>query len=226
MISEEQNKPNTSSIPNSDITPPSPLERGGERSLHGLVLAGGRSVRMGQDKGAIRWHGREQRYYMADVLAPLCDRVFISCRAEQQGEIDGAYAALPDSYEGGGPLIGIMSAFRAFPDVAWLVVACDLPLLDSETLQYLIQHRDVSCISTTFRGPEDQLPEPLITIWEPAAYAVLQQHIANGYKCPRKALIFNEANVRLLDVPDPDRILNANTPADADKVIELLREGK
>ncbi|GAA4461979.1 hypothetical protein GCM10023093_07680 [Nemorincola caseinilytica] len=191
--------------------------------LYGLVLAGGRSVRMGRDKGAIPWHGREQRYYMADMLAPLCEHVYISCRAEQQDEIDAAYHTLPDSYEGGGPLIAILSAFRARPDVAWLVVACDLPLLDAGTLRYLIANRDAKGIATTFRGPEDGLPEPLVTIWEPAAYAILLQHIANGYKCPRKALIFNEANVRMLDAPDAAKILNANTQADADKVMQLLK---
>lgn len=190
--------------------------------LFGLVLAGGKSVRMGTDKGAITWHGKEQRYHMADMLKDICGDVFISCRPEQQNEIDNNYKTLPDTYEGGGPLVAILSAFRERPDVAWLVVACDLPLLDVPTLQYLVANRNSNAIATTYQSPFDQLPEPLITIWEPASYAVLLAHVADGYKCPRKALIRNSELVHILVPPDADRLMNANTPEDALKVRELI----
>ena len=55
--------------------------------LNGLVLAGGKSVRMGFDKTLIEWHGKEQRDFMADTLKGICNDVFISCRADQQQEI-------------------------------------------------------------------------------------------------------------------------------------------
>ena len=67
------------------------LEKQMEKSvgtLNGLVLAGGKSLRMGYDKSSIEWHGKEQRYYMADLLKQYCDEVFISCRADQQNEVD------------------------------------------------------------------------------------------------------------------------------------------
>ena len=54
--------------------------------LNGLVLAGGKSERMGFDKSVLNWHGKAQRYYMADMLAPFCDEVFLSCRPDQQVE--------------------------------------------------------------------------------------------------------------------------------------------
>jgi molybdenum cofactor guanylyltransferase len=192
--------------------------------LYGLVLAGGKSVRMGYDKSIVQWHGKEQRYYMADLLGDICEEVFISCRAEQQNEIDPKYKTLVDNYEGAGPLIGILSAFKANPNVAWLVVACDLPLLDLYTLQYLIQNRDTAAMATTFKSPFDGLPEPLITIWEPKAYEKLQTHITDGYTCPRKALIRNEMQVKILPPPNPDALMNANTPEDAEKVRSTLKK--
>lgn len=192
--------------------------------IYGLVLAGGRSTRMGQDKTTMNWHGKEQRYYMADMLQPFCSEVFISCRADQQSDIDFTYKTLPDTLDISGPLNGIMSALRAHPNVAWLVVASDLPVIDTPTIQYLIDNRDAARIATTFRSPSDQLPEPLITIWEPASLAVLETHLSNGFKCPRKALIRNEGNVRLLDAPWPATLLNANTPADAEMVRNILGE--
>ena len=201
MISKEQNK---------------------RPQLCGLVLAGGKSMRMGHDKSVIKWHGTEQRYYMAEMLKSICSDVFISCRPEQQGEIDPAYPVIPDNVTGSGPMTGILSAFKAFPNAAWLVTACDLPLLDIATLQYLISNRDTSRIATTFESPFDGLPEPLITIWEPAGYEVLLSFLAKDFTCPRKALIRNSDRVKMIKPPNPDALMNANTPQDAVKVKELL----
>jgi len=192
--------------------------------LYGLVLAGGKSMRMGIDKGAMQWHGKQHRYLLADMLQTVCDDVYISCRAEQQSEINNFYKTLTDSVEGAGPLIAILSAFSKYPDVAWLVVACDLPLLDKATISHLVANRKTDAIATTFRSPFDQLPEPLITIWEPGSYPLLQAHIASGYKCPRKALIRNEDLVNIMPPPDPDALTNANTKEDAEKVRVLLEK--
>ncbi|MGZ3929685.1 MAG: NTP transferase domain-containing protein, partial [Mucilaginibacter sp.] len=103
--------------------------------LNGLVLAGGKSIRMGYDKGAVNWFGKEQRYHVADMLKPLCHEVFISCRADQKQQVNIDYNVLEDSFIGLGPFGAILSAFREQPDKAWLVVACDLPLLETETFK-------------------------------------------------------------------------------------------
>lgn len=188
--------------------------------MNGLVLAGGKSVRMGYDKSSIEWHGKEQRYYMADLLKDLCKDVFISCRAEQQKEIDGNYKTLPDTFTGLGPYGAILSAFRERPDAAWLVIASDLPLLDVHTLQYLIEHRNISSIATTFESPHDGLPEPLITIWEPKSYAILLSFLSQGYSCPRKALINNDTSI--IKASYPEKLVNVNTEEELIKAKKIL----
>jgi len=190
--------------------------------LNGLVLAGGKSERMGFDKGAVNWHGKEQRYYMADMLNPFCNDVFISCRADQQQQINPGYPSLTDTFTGLGPYGAILSAFREKPDSAWLVIACDLPLIDENTLQYLIDYRNASSIATTFQSTYDGFPEPLITIWEPKSYPVLLSFLAQGYSCPRKALINND--VTLLNAPNPDALTNVNTPEELDKIKRVLHQ--
>ncbi len=180
--------------------------------VYGLVLAGGRSVRMGHDKGQIDWHGQPQRQYMADLMQPLCEKVYISCREDQVMEVqsEGPYPALPDSFLGLGPLGGILSAFRQAPDAAWLVVACDLPNLDRPVLDFLRANRDPSAVATTFRSPHDDMPEPLITIWEPKSYPALLSFLAQGYSCPRKVLL--NTDTRILTPPQPEALANVNTP--------------
>lgn len=188
--------------------------------LNGLVLAGGKSVRMGFDKSVIEWHGKEQRGYMADILKKICKNVFISCRPEQHEEIKN-YKTIADTFTGLGPYGAILSAFRENPDAAWLVTACDLPLLDEETLTYLMQHRDTSKIATTYESPHDGFPEPLITIWEPKAYPILLSFLAQGYSCPRKVLRNND--VRIIKALHPEKLMNVNTQAELNEVRALLQ---
>ena len=189
--------------------------------LNGLVLAGGKSQRMGFDKGAYNWYGKEQRYYMADMLKPLCDEVFISRSSEKQ-DVSLSYPTITDTFINLGPYGAILSAFRQQPDKAWLVVACDLPLLDSETLGYLVENRDVSAIATAFKSEENEFPEPLITIWEPKSYPVLLSFMAQGYSCPRKVLINTEP--KLLQTPVPGALTNVNTPDELGRIKRVLHQ--
>lgn len=200
MISEENSKP----------------------PLNGLVLAGGRSTRMGADKDLIQWHGKEQRYYAADMLKSFCEAVFISCRAEQVKDINTAYKTLPDTFLNMGPFGGMLSALRSQRDKAWLVVACDLPLLNEATIRFLIENRDAEKIATAFESPHDGLPEPLITIWEPQSYPVLLHFLGKGITCPRKVLM--NSDVLVLQPLRPEALMNVNTPEDAARAKEILNK--
>ena len=190
--------------------------------LNGLVLAGGKSERMGFDKGSVNWHGKEQRYHMADVLQAFCNDVYISCRADQQQEISTPYQSLPDTFSGLGPYGAILSAFREKPDCAWLVIASDLPLMDQQALQYLTDNRNPSSVATAYNSPQNEFPEPLITIWEPKSYPVLLSFLAQGYSCPRKVLI--NSDVTLLNAQNPDVLTNVNTPDELERIKRILHQ--
>ena len=192
------------------------ISEGGNRTgINGLVLAGGHSRRMGgEDKGLANWHGKPQRYYMADLLTLFCDKVYISCREAQVPEMDANYRTLPDTYLESGPTGGILTAMEYDKNVAWLVVACDLPFIDETTLQFLVDHRDQNKVATTFESPHDGLPEPLITIWEPSSYDILLNKLLEGFKCPRKILLNND--VLILQAPNVRALMNVNTPEEAE----------
>lgn len=180
--------------------------------LYGLVLAGGKSQRMGRDKGAIDYHGKAQREYTADLLQSICEKVFISCRSEQIADLQEQtqYELLPDKLIGLGPFGAIASAFQHNPNAAWLVVACDLPLLNEQTLQHLVDNRNPSKTATAFHNPATNFPEPLITIWEPKSYLTLLQFLFQGYSCPRKVLI--NSDIAELQVPNVEALKNVNHP--------------
>ena len=190
--------------------------------LNGLALAGGQSQRMGFDKSTVNIYGKEQRYYMADLLKNYCNEVFISCRADQNENIDVGYKAIEDTFTGLGPFGAILSAFRQNPDQALLVVACDLLLLDKDILNFLVSNRSVASLATAFKSEHDDFPEPLITIWEPKSYPVLLAYLAQGYSCPRKVLINSDIN--LLRAPNPTALSNVNTPDDLDRIKRELHQ--
>ncbi|PJJ53000.1 NTP transferase domain-containing protein [Hymenobacter chitinivorans] len=181
--------------------------------LRGLVLAGGQSQRMQTDKGRLNYHGLEQREYAARLLAQVCTDVHVSCRPDQVAELPAGLRPLPDRFLDLGPMGGILSAFQLDPNAAWLVVACDLPFLSETTLQHLVVNRNGAKVATAFQSPENEFPEPLITIWEPRGYGTLLRFLGLGYSCPRKALI--NSDIELLAAPDPRELRNVNTPEEA-----------
>lgn len=181
--------------------------------LHGLVLAGGRSSRMRTDKAALSYGRRPQLEQAFELLAPRVSLTYISVRADQTGErLRAAYPQIVDGARGAGPIAGIIGAQARHPDAAWLVLACDLPLLDGATLDQLIASRDASRLATAFRSVTDGLPEPLCAIYEPASRELILAHVAVGRDCPRKFLLAND--VLLLDPVQPAALDNANTPRD------------
>jgi molybdopterin-guanine dinucleotide biosynthesis protein A len=184
--------------------------------VFGLVLAGGRSTRMGRDKAALELAGRSQLSRAFGLLEPLVARCFVSVRADQRADpLRARFAQIVDLPDGPqGPIAGIRAAQLSHPQAAWLVVACDLPLLDAPALQNLLARRDPARMATGYRSSHDGLPEPLCTIWEPAAAGALAAYVAAGGNCPRKFLL--DSATLLLDAPDAHSLDNMNTPADFD----------
>jgi molybdopterin-guanine dinucleotide biosynthesis protein A len=132
--------------------------------------------------------------------------VFLSCRQGQTASLP----AIHDVVENIGPMAGILSAFAAHSDKAWLVLACDLPFLTEATLRHLIAHRDPTQLATAFRSTHDGKPEPLCAIYEPAIAERLREFVAQREYCPRKALL--RLAVPLLDLPEARALDNVNHP--------------
>ncbi|MES2731086.1 MAG: NTP transferase domain-containing protein [Bacteroidota bacterium] len=189
--------------------------------LNGLVLAGGLSTRMQRDKGLLNYHGKPQREVAYELLSEFCSEVYVSCRKDQVAELEGKFNCIPDTFLGLGPKGGILSAFRHNPNAAWLVLACDLPFLNTETLNYLVENRHSTKAATAFLDSENKFPEPLITIYEPKCYPILLQMLGMGYACPRKTLI--NADVALLQAPDFHALTNINAPQEYEEAIKQLQ---
>ena len=184
-----------------------------DRELYGLVLAGGKSRRMGSDKALLQRGGKSQLAYLYELVAAVTSKTFVSARRDQQDEPQRAqYPQIVDRYDDIGPAAGILSAMDACPDVDWLVVACDLPNIERGTLEFLLAARGQGSPFVAYRSSHDNLPEPLCALYLEGAAAIVRGFVDEGSVCPRKMLI--RSNTLLLEQPDPAALDNINTRED------------
>lgn len=186
--------------------------------LSALVLAGGLSTRMGQDKSLLEYHGKPQARHLYETLTDLGLPAYLSCRKEQDREAFRDLKVINDRFIDFGPLGGILSAMTAHPNKAFLVVACDLPLVTGGHIQQLIEQRDPLKQATAFFNSERKMFEPLFAIYEPQIYSRLIHFLGERMTCPQKVL-FN-SNIKKLELPRQDFLMNVNTPEEANAVLE------
>lgn len=177
---------------------------------------------MGTDKGLLAYHAIPQREYLYDQMRPLCREVFLSIRPEQRDSLPEGLSFIVDENTYKGPLNGLLSAHHAFPDAAWLVVACDLPLVDRKVLEYLLARRNPRAMATAFATRKTGLPEPLAAIWEAHGLQAAETHLQTAESsCPRKFLLNTET---ALVYPEDDLwVANANQPEEYEALLEKLR---
>ncbi len=191
-------------------------------AVYGLVLVGGRSTRMHRDKATLEYRGGSQLERAMELLRPYVARAFASVRRDQiHDPVRERYPQIVDTREGLGPIAGILAAQAEYPEVAWLVLACDLPFLDAATLEHLLRSRRPDRQATAYRSSHDGLPEPLCAIYEPSSRAAISAYVMSGRDCPRKFL--RQADVELLDQPDPRALDNVNTPEEYGSALTTLR---
>lgn len=189
--------------------------------VYGLVLSGGKSTRMGKDKRSMDYHGIPQADYLYHLLSKVTTRTFISLRKEQQ--VSDGLGVIRDGHHYKGPFNGMLSAHDRFPEVAWLVLACDLPLMDLSSLEALVAQRDSNRFATAYASKANPLPEPLCAIWEPRALKDAVRYLNDGAgSCPRKFLL--NRDTKLVYPEDGDVLLNANHPEDYKRAVAILAE--
>ena len=175
-------------------------------SISALILSGGLSSRMGEEKRLIHYHGKTQEQYLFDLLKPYCSEVYVSINQNQTTDLPYIQDLdLPIK----SPMVGIFSAFQQNPYTTWLVVACDMPFVDERTIDYLLQHRNAEKYATAFENPDEHFPEPLLTIYEPKIYPDLQEAVNQGRKSPMKVL--QNLEIELIKDFDFQWIKNVNT---------------
>nr|MBS0038556.1 molybdenum cofactor guanylyltransferase [Saprospiraceae bacterium] len=184
--------------------------------MRGLILCGGQSVRMGFDKSTLKKNGKYLFQQLAEEFLSAGVQPYLSVRSDQTHLLNTPYPYIEDSGDLLGPILGIKMAMESEPESAWLVVACDMPLLDRKVFNYMIAHRNEQKIATVFKF-EDQktgkeLILPLPAIYEPSFYPLMTAHLKEGQWSPKKML--ESADCEILQCTFPEKMININKPGD------------
>jgi molybdopterin-guanine dinucleotide biosynthesis protein A len=187
--------------------------------LTGLILAGGRSSRMGQDKaGLILPDGRTLLERQAAVLRSAgVDTVIASVQRGTRG-LPVGLAAVYDAVPGAGPLAGLAAGLRAVPAGRVMVLAVDMPGISVAQLVELLDLSTEECGAVPTLGGKI---EPLVGIY-PSALAASCQAALNGERRAVHEWVREEAinlRLRLWEVPVTwtDALRSWNTPEDLPK---------
>lgn len=168
---------------------------------YGLVVCGGQSSRMGTDKSLLNYHGKPQRYYLYEMLEPLCEKVFISCNKSQKSSIPDSYQTIVDApaYEGIGPMAALLTAMETYPHVNFLVVGCDYPFIKATDLRKLFEVKLEAIFFTCFANKQDKILEPLIAHYHYYIFSLLNEKFQQKRYSIQAVLKEVPGNVIVLD---------------------------
>lgn len=107
------------------------------RQATGIVLAGGRSTRMGRDKASLPWGGGTLLEMVLARLVPVCTELIVVSNVPR--EAGQGVRIVPDSYVQCGPLAGIHAGLTTAACEYAFVVACDMPYLDTAAVRFSLE---------------------------------------------------------------------------------------
>ncbi len=195
-----------------------------KRDILGLVLAGGKSKRLGLDKATISFHeGLTQLEYSLSLLDAFCSRVAISSREDQRCTRESAFdAVFVSDIEGvPGPMSGVMAGLEAAQGWPVLALACDMPMIEASLVLRLLSQRNSKKRATCFIG-EDERPEPLFAVYEASALEELQELSRKGKFSLRHFL--ENSYVERVPCRKPQLLASVNTLEDLSRIKEKLAE--
>ena len=176
-----------------------------------IVLAGS-----GENRVAESHYGMPQELYTAGVLSSMGLETYITERSES--ELDCPYKILGGLYEGQGAINAIISLLNDEGAEAAILVPCDMPLLDSEILQQLIDTYEEEDTIVCFRQNGTPYIEPFPAIFEKGLLELMITDVMEGKLTLQELL--NHAGSHLIELPKDDRLLNI---ADFDERAKIMR---
>jgi len=192
----------------------------------GIILAGGKSSRMGVDKGLVELCGKPLISYALDALAPLCSSMLISSFSDAYKQFGAP--VISDEVPSIGPMGGIYSALRQSKTKHNLVLSCDLPFASTDLFRFLLDQSSGFQVAVPWQGNHHY--EPLCAFYDLSVLDTMTSFIRKeNFKLPDlfeeidvNRLIINES----LDFYHPNLFFNINSKHDlaaAEKVIDIIK---
>jgi molybdopterin-guanine dinucleotide biosynthesis protein A len=197
--------------------------------LDGIVLAGGKSRRLGVDKALLSLGGAPLLQTVVQRVSEICPRVIVAVdRPGRYRRLGLPVTFVADAFPGLGPLAGLQAGLRACATPYALVVACDLPFLNVELLLHMAGlPRSHQALVPHSEGRD----HPLHAIYARSCLPELDALLASGGGSMQQLLDrlevrrLNEGDLRRFD-PDGLSLLNLNEEADLERARSLWQQVK
>ena len=209
---------------------PDPPTRPRPTRPSGIILAGGRSRRLGSDKCALEVGGRTLIQHVADALDEVCGEIILvhaPGRPPPEVRSHQPLRHVSDPVEDAGPLVAIAEGLEAASASVAIAVGCDAPQLQPALLRLLA---DWAQAGKPLAVPlHEGVPQWLCSAWRRDALPVLRERIEAGDRAVHAAAEALEAALLPLEAYahlDPAGIsfLNVNTPEQLEAAREAVRQ--
>ena len=188
----------------------------GKEEITGIILAGGKSSRMGRDKGLCRFKGKTLVSYAIATLQPLCGRIIISANNDMEDYSAFGLEVFPDEVKDIGPMGGILTCLKQSTTQHNLVLSCDTPFVTTALFEFLLNN--IKKRQLVVPATQTFLLEPLAAYYATNVLAELERFVnAGDYKMMNffKKVNFGSIAVdELLPAFSENLFLNLNTPED------------
>ena len=186
-------------------------------NLTGIILAGGKSSRLGTDKALLKIDNKLFIEQIRDIIAPFTTEIIISSNNPNHKLINTHL--LPDVYPNKGPLSGIYSGLANALNQNCLIVSCDRPQITAQFIQVL-WNKHITTKKQISICEINNFPEPLIGIYNKSVTELLNQELENNRTSVIKFIY--KTNYQLLNKSEfTENInwLNINTISDYNALI-------
>jgi molybdopterin-guanine dinucleotide biosynthesis protein A len=199
--------------------------------LGALILAGGRSKRMGRPKELLPFSGQPLLARIAATLQRCADPVVVVARepGQELPPLDRGVLVVHDERPDEGPLAALVRGLRFVGDAqrfgaddAVFVTGCDLPFLSAAAVAWLSRQLGEAVLVMPRAGG---LLQPLAALYRPSVLAHAERLLQQGTRTPRSlaalpsARIVEEAELRAFD-PELRFLRNVNTPEDYERAVQ------
>lgn len=175
-----------------------------KRNITGIVLAGGKSSRMGTDKGFLKLNGKPFVQYSIDALKPLVSEIII---VSDNTDYDSfGVKRVNDLTKNSGPVAGIYSGLEASDTEYNLILSCDIPLITSEILKKLIKGIDDT--SEIIQIESNGKTMPLISLYHESCKTKFLKLLQEGER--RLRVVVNTCRTKNIVLKKENTLLTSN----------------
>lgn len=126
------------------------------KHITGIILAGGKSQRMGKDKALLPFRGKTFLEHIIDALKPLVNNILI-VSDHKKYDVFGE-TRVDDLIKNAGPLAGLYSGLYHSKTEDNIIVSCDVPLIDITILERLIDENNSSWDVVQLQSGDKTMP--------------------------------------------------------------------